>query len=392
MKFGPISLLLTSLVAAIPMVIGSITPMAYAQTTYNNAQSSPISVTEVNYAGSYSDSCGSCAFDKWVELFNASSYPISLDGYSLRFKESTDQNMNLDLSGYSIGARSYFLIANKRSGMESMLPASIAPDIISGKVLSVSNNQTKTIQVSVIFNGEVIEFNSIQTSQLLALESQSIGLKHSVEKVNGIWRLASDSYALNNYGSPKGYILPSIIRDQPAPAPSSEPQPVTNQPHKPVTAPISTPQISSAGVAVIGKSTEVVLPIQNQQLMNSKTIENPTTLLHDSLPPISQREPLYERFAIPLALDTSIHLNDSTIFSSRRAYRVNGLGINTQKIYGIRYSDQLLLLMLTALYVGSKSENTRRSADISQRAYFRIVSHIKTQSSILTIKPARATL
>lgn len=181
---------------------------------------SPVYISEINYAGSVQQPCNSCAYDKWIELYNPSGDTIPLTGYSLRFQNSLSAGMNLDLSGHSIQGRSYFLIANKRSGMSSNLSTiSVQPDMFSGKVLSVSNNSSKIIQVTLLHSDMVIDDVQISSSTLHSLESSlTQGSKGSLEKISGSWRISSQEYTANNFGTPKGYINATPVETTPQPA------------------------------------------------------------------------------------------------------------------------------------------------------------------------------
>lgn len=237
-------------------------------------------VTEINYQGSSHPQCQQCAFDKWIELYNPNPTPLSLDGYSLRFKNSQEPEQNLSLQGSSINPYSYFLVANKRSGMDSLLPyVGINPNVISGKVLSVSNNQTKSVNLTLLFNFEIVQTVELGPTFFDQLVSSSSDVRHSLEFINGRWIRSEYEYYAGNYGSPMGVIA------------TNKPKP--EEPLPPITLPLP----------VISTTSSVVQPTP-QEIIPTNPIESPileplveNVIQHTPLPATSSQIVVTQHYA-----------------------------------------------------------------------------------------------
>lgn len=326
-RIGPLNIV-SVLLCGVVLFFGNVS--IHAQTSYNDTSTTPIYLSELNYAGSYDTNCRSCAYDKWIEIFNPNTTQINLSGYQLQFKQSEAANMNISLDGYTIPAQSYFLVSNKRAGMYSQLTVSgVRPDLISGKVLSMSNNINKTIDIQLLKDSVVIDSAQINSTQLVGMESQMFGKKHSLQRSGQLWIVSNSLYSPNNYGSPKGAIFtpPPVTQATIVPEPQLDEQHVTTQA---ISEPATIPAQATPALQPIAQS------LSNAQISN----ELKDRVITNSLET--------QGFYIQDVPTTIPELNSITQSGFHPSY------IQRHHIKLLNFQDQFILLSILALSFGSK--------------------------------------
>jgi hypothetical protein len=218
-----------------------------------HASTTPVIISEVNYAGSFDDSCKSvqfkntrCAYDKWIELYNTTTVTQSLEGYKLQFRNSGATQDNLYLFG-SIAPKSYFIISYTEVTFNSLLSQNgVGSDIQSAKLLRMSNLETGVVSVN-LYNNFGTVASSIQQSA-----SWSTVERRSLEYSNGGYLQSNNQWSGVNYATPgfSSFTLPSvepIVVEVSAPIPKVAP--VTQ-----VIAPVVQPSLVREEVPVFAPS------------------------------------------------------------------------------------------------------------------------------------------
>lgn len=163
-----------------------------------------IIISEINAFGSTGD-CLECSYDKWIEIKNTSSKNINLEGWKIRFFNSSADGNNILLNRGFLLPNQTYLLANKRSSLQSILTRSnIKPNQSSGKVLYLSNQENSTINVQLV-NPDSIVIQSVSLSSNDFEKTE--GVKKSLEYQNGVFVNSSKAFYANNYGSPTSSIL-----------------------------------------------------------------------------------------------------------------------------------------------------------------------------------------
>jgi Lamin Tail Domain len=263
-------------------------PSLYAENT--------VFISELNYNGSSIN-----GGDKWLELYNPTTSPISLNGWKLTMPKSSKTGL-INLTG-SIKSGQTYLVGIKNAKFTSNLSSSNISDYNITNISNTQPNETNYINVQLVnSNGAIVSQIVKNDTEVKNFGISSKGnTKHSIEcDAQAICSVSDKTYGTTgiDYGTPGLVATPLIRNDTPTPikevvvtniAVINTPvasSPVLQHSPQPAMSTTTAVQPSTASVQSVAKiSSELVqtstpLTINRTQLV--KPVENltiPTTSL-----------------------------------------------------------------------------------------------------------------